>query len=332
MPLFHLDLKHYSGHCGFRRHSISGIRCNVSLRCRRIHHWPSLHKSSANTGTHVGHLWSTNGTLLGSATFTGGDCFGLATGDFPSAIAVTAGTTYIASYFAPNGHYSRNGGYFASAGVDNGPLHLLRDGVDGGNGVFDYSTTTTFPTSTFQCTNYWVDVVFNTTPGNPSGPTVLSTSLLAQGASGISPSTSVSAVFSQDMNAATITTTTFRLLDSSNNPISASVTYNASTRTATLTPSSALNAASVYKAVITGGSNGIKNTVGTPMSSDASWLFTTAQPVNCPCSIWTSSATPSIVTSTDVAAVEWVSDSVPMWMVTSLVFVFIRAQLTPAPM
>ena len=77
-------------------------------------------------------------------------------------MSITAGTVYVASYFAPAGHYAGDGGYFAAAGVDNAPLHALRDGVSGGNGVYRYGTTSAFPTSTFNSENYWVDVVFST--------------------------------------------------------------------------------------------------------------------------------------------------------------------------
>src|SRR6185437_7893060 len=38
---------------------------------------------------------------------------------FSSPVAITAGTTYIASYHAPNGHYQATSGAYASAGVDN---------------------------------------------------------------------------------------------------------------------------------------------------------------------------------------------------------------------
>ena len=260
-----------------------------------------FYKSSANTGTHIGHLWSSTGTLLASATFTGETASGWQQVTFQTAVAITAGTTYVASYFAPNGHYSVNSGYFASAGVDNGPIHLLQNGVDGGNGVFIYGTSGGYPINTFQSSNYWVDVVFDTTPGSPTGPTVISMSP-ASGASGVSTEASVSAVFSQDLNPATVTSTTFRLLDSSSNPVPASVSYN--TVTATLTPTSPMTPSSSYTVILTGGSNGIKNTAGTPMSSDVSWSFTTAQPANCPCSIWESSATPSVAASSDATAVE----------------------------
>ena len=63
------------------------------------------------------------------------------------------------------------------AASDNGPVNLLSNGAGGGNGVYSYSSTTTFPTSTFNATNYWVDVVFNatgTTPPDTTPPTVSS--------------------------------------------------------------------------------------------------------------------------------------------------------------
>ena len=55
---------------------------------------------------------------------------------------------------------------------------LLRDGVSGGNGVYDYGSVSTFPNSTFQATNYWVDVVFTTGSGggDTTPPTVTATS------------------------------------------------------------------------------------------------------------------------------------------------------------
>jgi hypothetical protein len=53
--------------------------------------------------------------------------------------------------------------YFASGGVQNGPLEALADGVDGGNGVYRYGASSGFPTLTYQATNYWVDVAFSPT-------------------------------------------------------------------------------------------------------------------------------------------------------------------------
>ena len=121
-----------------------------------------FYKGSGNTGTHIGTLWTASGTKLASATFTGETASGWQQVTFATPVAITAGTVYVASYFAPAGHYAGDGGYFAAAGVDNGLLHALRDGVSGGNGVYRYGASSGFPTSTYNSTNYWVDVVFAT--------------------------------------------------------------------------------------------------------------------------------------------------------------------------
>ena len=69
-----------------------------------------------------------------------------------------------------------NNGYFATNGVDNAPLHALADGVDGANGVYRYGAGGGFPTNTWQSSNYWVDVVFDTGAADTTPPTVTTTS------------------------------------------------------------------------------------------------------------------------------------------------------------
>jgi hypothetical protein len=83
---------------------------------------------------------------------------------FDSPVAITANTTYVAAYHAPNGSYSKSDNYFATSGVTTGPLHALATGVEGGNGVYRYGTAGKFPTSSYQASNYWVDVVFSASP------------------------------------------------------------------------------------------------------------------------------------------------------------------------
>jgi len=120
-----------------------------------------FYKGPGNTGTHTGELWTAGGTLLGKVTFTGESASGWQEADFSSPIAVTVGTTYVASYFAPNGGYAYDGGYFASTGVTSGPLTAPQSSaVSGGNGVYTYSNTPAFPDATYNAANYWVDVVF----------------------------------------------------------------------------------------------------------------------------------------------------------------------------
>ena len=119
-----------------------------------------FYKGSGNTGTHVGNLWTLTGTRLATVTFTNESATGWQQANFSTPVPITAGTVYVASYLAPNGRYAGDSGYFNSTGVDNPPLHALRSGQNGGNGVYAYGTTSTFPTNSFKAANYWVDVVF----------------------------------------------------------------------------------------------------------------------------------------------------------------------------
>jgi len=135
-----------------------------------------FYKASANTGTHVGHLWSASGTLLGSVTFTGETGSGWQQANFSSPIAVTANTVYVASYSAPVGHYSADVDFFAMSGLDVPPVHFLQNGVSGPNGV--YAAVGAFPNLTYSSTNYWVDVAFFPSGSMPGAPPALAVSPL----------------------------------------------------------------------------------------------------------------------------------------------------------
>jgi hypothetical protein len=121
-----------------------------------------FYKASTNVGTHVGSLWTSTGTLLASATFTNESASGWQYVTFSSPVSVSAGTTYVAGYLAPQGHYSFNSFQFNQA-VDNPPLHAVSNSTSA-NGVYAYSGVSTFPSNTYSATNYWVDVLFAPTP------------------------------------------------------------------------------------------------------------------------------------------------------------------------
>jgi hypothetical protein len=112
------------------------------------------YKGANDTGTHVGSLWTSTGTLLASATFTNETTSGWQQVNFAAPVSITAGTTYVASYHS-NGHYTSTGGYFGTSHVS-GPLTA----AGGNNGVYAYGNGNLFPNSTYGATNYWVDVVF----------------------------------------------------------------------------------------------------------------------------------------------------------------------------
>ncbi len=57
-----------------------------------------FYKSSLNSGTHVGNLWSSSGGLLASATFTNETASGWQQVNFSKPVAITANANYVASY------------------------------------------------------------------------------------------------------------------------------------------------------------------------------------------------------------------------------------------
>jgi hypothetical protein len=112
-----------------------------------------FYKGPQNTGTHTVELWSATGTMLASVTSGNETASGWQQVNLPTPVAITAGTNYVASYHT-NGYYSANGNYFSSA-VTNGPLTAPASG----NGVYNYGSTVSFPSNSYNATNYWVDVV-----------------------------------------------------------------------------------------------------------------------------------------------------------------------------
>jgi hypothetical protein len=118
-----------------------------------------FYKSAQNTGTHTGNLYTSTGTKLATGTFSGESASGWQTLTFTTPIAVTAGTTYVASYTTTTGYYSGDNGYFNSSGVNTSALSAPANVAGNGNGVF--SAGSGFPTDTYGGSNYWVDVVYN---------------------------------------------------------------------------------------------------------------------------------------------------------------------------
>ena len=159
------------------------------------------------------------------SNFTGESATGWQQATFSAPVPVTAGTTYVASYYAPVGRYAINTNYFASSATIRGPLTALRNGTDGGNGVYKYGASG-FPNNTYQSSNYWVDVVFNATANDTTAPTVVA-KMPASDSSGVAVSTAVSATFSE---AVTSSSVTMELLDPDNSPVPATTSYNPALR------------------------------------------------------------------------------------------------------
>ncbi|HEY8734669.1 MAG TPA: DUF4082 domain-containing protein, partial [Puia sp.] len=169
-----------------------------------------FYKTAGNTGAHVGELYSSTGTKLASATFSGETPSGWQEVNFSTPVAVAANTTYIAAYFSPGGTYTGTANFF-TADLVNAPLTGLGDGTDGPDGVFIFTSTPAFPNqSAGTKPNYWVDVTFSTTASpvaiaGPDQTIVLPTASVTLDGSGSTGATSYSWTQLSGPNASTIT-------------------------------------------------------------------------------------------------------------------------------
>jgi hypothetical protein len=221
-----------------------------------------FYKGSGNTGTHTGSLWSASGAQLATGTFSGESPTGWQTLNFASPVQVSAGTLYVASYYAPSGHYAADATVFSYRDFVVPPLSVARTTTTNASGVFAYGTK--FPTgSPTDGTNYYVDPVF--TDSDIAPPTVVSTAPVSGGqyaAVAVHPT----ATFSKAVNPGTIS---FTLSDGSSS-VAGSTTYDSTAKTATFTPSATLATSTVYTATVSATDN-----AGNAMVSPHSWSFTT---------------------------------------------------------
>ena len=103
-------------------------------------------------------------------------------------------------------------------------------------------------------------------------PTIIST-IPVNGATAPAVNTAISATFSEAMDPATITATTFTLAGPGATPVAGVVTYSGST--ATFTPSTDLATGVLFTATIT---TGAKDPAGVGLAANYVWTFTTASP------------------------------------------------------
>jgi hypothetical protein len=241
-----------------------------------------FYKQANNTGTHVGHLWTSTGTKLAEIEFTGETPSGWQEAALADAVPITAGTTYVVSYHSSQGHYARTAHGFDAA-VGSGPLTAPSDASSGGNGVYRYGASG-LPSSSWQATNYWVDAKFERTPPPDTRPPRVTDVTPASGATDVPVTTTVTATFDEAMDPASVTASTFTLTYGAGMGVSASVSYNAATKTATLTPSAKLPYGETFTASVRSGATGVTDVAGNPLAADKTWSF--SGPRTCPCTVF----------------------------------------------
>jgi len=110
--------------------------------------------------------------------------------------------------------------------------------------------------------------------GDTTPPTIIANTPAA-GTTGVAVNVSPTATFSEAMDASTLTTNTFTLVQQGQStPLTATVSYT--NQVATLDPSSDLLPGTTYTATVKGGSSGAKDLAGNALGADVTWTFTTA--------------------------------------------------------
>ena len=104
-------------------------------------------------------MWTATGGLLATGTFTNETANGWQLLNFSTPIAIAANTTYVASYHTQSSYYQSSNN-FQFVGADQTPLHALKDGIEGPNGVYGYGPGGIFPNQAYLSSNFWADVVF----------------------------------------------------------------------------------------------------------------------------------------------------------------------------
>jgi hypothetical protein len=250
-----------------------------------------FYKGAGNTGTHVGTLWSNNGTQLATGTFSGETSTGWQKLTFATPVAVTAGTKYVASYYAPNGHYAADPLVFSYADFVAGPLTAPRSTSTVGNGLYKYGSG--FPTESYQDTNYYVDVLYSAT--DDSTPSVASTTPAADDTD-VSLAAHPSAVFTKAMNSSSIQFTVVKT--SGGASVTGTTAYDSASKTATFAPSAALAGGTSYTATVQG-----SDTDGHAMTAPTTWSFTTV-PDTSVATLFATDATPATASVNDSNAVD----------------------------
>lgn len=122
-----------------------------------------FYDTPANTGPHVGHLWTARGRLLATGTFARGARYtGWRTLTFARPARLQPDQWYVVSYVAPRGRYASTRWGFASRRTSGSLVAPVRAGVFNHGGGF--------PRDTWRASNYFVDVRFVPDPAPKPPP------------------------------------------------------------------------------------------------------------------------------------------------------------------
>jgi hypothetical protein len=213
-------------------------------------------KGVGNGGTHTGSIWSTTGQRLATVTFGNESATGWQTAVLSTPLRVNAGTSYVVSYYAPQGHYAYTSGFFANA-LTSGALTAPA----GDNGKYVYGAGGGFPNDSWASTNYFVDVVFTPDPATVT----ISSRTPASGAADVPRTVKPAVTFS-----APIAPGWSMSVKAGSATIPGSAELSTNGQTLTFTPSAPLPSSSAITVSLTG----VVSTEGAALGPQ-SWTFQT---------------------------------------------------------
>jgi hypothetical protein len=253
-----------------------------------------FYKGTGNGGTHQGSLWSSSGELLARGTFVNETATGWQSLEFTSAVAVSAGQTYVVSYTAPQGRYALQPDAFWAAPRTAPPFTVA--GGFGATPAGVFGSPGHFPVGSHQSSNYYVDVLFTTVDTSPLSAT---DRVPIPGSSSVPAATSVRATFSKPVTAGSASLV---LKDELGQTVPGTTTYDAATRTVVFTPASPLAGYVEHTATVSG-----TDSLGQGVSSGGTWSFRTAKPAGapgvCPCTLYDDDAQPAVLEDSDRSSV-----------------------------
>ena len=223
-------------------------------------------KEPGETGTHVGRLWSSTGQQLAQVTYQDESASGWQRQALTTPVTLQPGQTYVVSV-GLHAFYAKTSNGLAQPLVS-GPLQS----APGANGVFA-SSEGSFPTESWEASNYFVDGVVKLPGQSAMTPGVASRTPDA-GGTGVPLHTTVRATFTTAMDPSSINRSTFTLTGPSG-AVSATVRYDEDTRTGILEPSAPLGEGHAYTVRLT---TGVRADDETPLPSQVSWSFSTVPP------------------------------------------------------
>ncbi|WP_250002934.1 DUF4082 domain-containing protein [Actinoplanes sp. M2I2] len=217
-----------------------------------------FYKGAGNTGAHVGTLWSADGELMASGTFDDETATGWQTLLFPSPVPVVAGRTYVASYSAPQGRYAAQAWAFAYGAHGASPL-TAPIGVHGPIGEF--------PKESYEKTNYFVDVVYDSLARTAPGVSAVSPKPNARY---VPVSAHPAVTFNKAVDASTVQFTVTGAAGPVGGSVAGSAALDPATRKATFVPAAALPAGQKLTVSVTA-----TDTDGNALPEAETWSFHT---------------------------------------------------------